>query len=235
MTLPTLGTSKTSGRHVGCLSPGRGSRPKPGDATIGRLRYSLNCAGEIAAGIGVPRLRVPGAGQQGRHSGTQAGPCWPQPLRPAMGVQHGASIADGLTTAERSPPRKLARRRGPSHSSDRVCPGDRGHHTDDLASFAERLAAVPGGGVSLSRSRKSTTESPRSVTREGLQCHLTIALGRLSKLLAAPVPNHIDCPSLGSLRRLRALLSPVWVRLHWEENNESGVCGALPCRLGRVR
>ena len=58
-----------------------------------------------------------------------------------MGVQHGASIADGLTTAERSPPRKLARRRGPSHSSDRVCPGDRGHHTDNLASFAEHLAA----------------------------------------------------------------------------------------------
>jgi hypothetical protein len=134
----------------------------------------------------------------------------------AASPQAGAlDHADGLTTAERSPPRKLARRRGPSHSSDRVCPGDRGHHTDDLASFAERLAAVPGGGVSLSRSRKSTTESPRSVTREGLQCHLTIALGRLSKLLAAPVPNHIDCPmipSLGSLRRLRVLLSPVRAR-----------------------
>jgi hypothetical protein len=28
-------------RHVGCLSPGQGSRPKPSDATIGRPRYSL--------------------------------------------------------------------------------------------------------------------------------------------------------------------------------------------------
>src|SRR3981081_2210668 len=77
-----------------------------------------------------------------------------------MEVQHGASIADGLTTAERSPPRKLARRRGPSHSSDRVCPGDRGHHTDDLASFAERLAAGSGRrGVSLAPG-ESTTDSP---------------------------------------------------------------------------
>src|SRR6266702_5268772 len=71
-----------------------------------------------------------------------------------MGVQHGASIADGLTTAERSPPWKLARRRGPSHSSDRVCPGDRGHHTDDLASFAERLAAgACRRGLSRARAR----------------------------------------------------------------------------------
>ncbi len=175
MTLPTLGTSKTSGLGS---SKTRLRRFKFIDLRTARR-------GNLPA----PACILP--------------PVSPGP--PRNGGQHGASIADGLTTAERSPPRKLARRRGPSHSSDRVCPGDRGHHTDDLASFAERLAA--GGGASLSRSRKSTTESPRSVTREGLQCHLTIALGRLSKLLAAPVPNHIDCPSLVSLRRLRALLS----------------------------
>ena len=112
-----------------------------------------------------PRSR----GQQGHPTLRQSSLVGPTLSAPQLGGQHGAFTTDGLTTAERSPPRKLARRRGPSHNSDRVCPGDLGHNTADLAAGA-------------TRARQEHNRKPRSVSREDLSRSLVRRLRRFLSL-----------------------------------------------------